>query len=341
MQKICVIKAGSAVVTQRNGSLDLNVIQQLCDEIADLRKHGWAPILVASGAVAAGRGWLGAYGEVRDVEEAEAQLTKRIHAALGQTTLLAFYKEFLERQNPPLHVAQVLLTREAFSEQSRYGNLKATFAEMLTHNILPIVNANDVVQLPIKDFADNDTLAALVAAMVGAEILVLLSDIDGVFTRNPKLHPEAEKIDDFLPSAEESIEIDDSEISTGGMTGKLKALRLVETFGISCCIANGKPPNTLTEILVKVNRRKLGTMQRVEPLSKHADTFTRWLVAGASPMGTIIVSTFGADALQREGRLRGSLLASGIERVCGVFQQDDAVCVRNERGFLLGIGKSK
>jgi len=339
--RICVIKAGSAVLTQPSGDLDLNMIQHLCDQIALLRKSGWAPILVTSGAVAAGRGWLGRYGEARDVEETKVQLLKRVYAALGQTTLLSFYKEFLERQNPPLHVAQVLLTREAFADRSRYGNLQNTFREMLLHHVLPIVNANDVVHLPLKDFADNDALAAHVAAMVGAEMLVLLSDVDGLFSRNPKLHSDATKIDDLTAGLDEKAEIDDSMMSAGGMTGKLKALRWVGTFGISCCIANGKKANTLSEILINGNEQRLGTTLRVEPPRRNTDTFARWLVAGASPIGTIIVSTFGADALQREEHLRGSLLAAGVERVCGVFQQDDAVAIRNENGVLLGIGKSK
>src|SRR5258708_21214666 len=120
MQKICVIKAGSAVVTQRNGSLDLNVIQQLCDEIADLRKHGWAPILVTSGAVAAGRGWLGRYGEVRDVEEAEAQLTKRIHAALGQTRSEEHTSEL---QSPDHLVCRLLLEKKKSTNSIQFDRL--------------------------------------------------------------------------------------------------------------------------------------------------------------------------------------------------------------------------
>ncbi len=332
IKKCCVIKAGSAVVTQKNGTLDFNMIADLCHQIANLHKAGWKPILVTSGAVAAGRGFLIRRSQNQDVPG----ISSRSFAALGQSRLLSFYTDMLESEAVPLHTAQVLLTREAFADRSRYGALRESLVEMVHANILPIINNNDLLHVPALDFADNDQLAGYVAGMLNPEQLILLSNVDGIYTSNPFKDKSAQKIDSLNTSEPwPEIAIDDSNASFGGMTNKLNAVKLMAALGIPCCVVKGREPDVLRRAVIDRDA-SLGTFLRIKSRPK-LDNMKRWLATGASPAGTIIVSNLGTDVLKRRTK-RGSLLAAGVEDVIGRFEPDEVVAIRDENFALVGIG---
>jgi len=341
MNRICVIKAGSAVITGRDGSIDKETIEQLCMQILLIHEQGWKPVLVTSGAVASGRGMLKPHEGQTDI-----QVSKRSCAAIGQSRLLSLYNTVLESWNFPLKSGQVLLTREAFSVRERYTALRETLQEMLSEDILPIINNNDVINVRHLDFTDNDQLASYIAGMLDADILILLSDIDGVYTANPKTHQDAQRITNLSHNLDEwpQLTIDDTVSSAGGMKSKLAALKFMASLGIPCCIARGRQEDVLTRILVNGDKT-VGTFLDVpESGGKDGDgpkhLYKRWLATGALPVGTLIVSNMGSDALRRKAH-RASLLAAGIESVYGSFDRDEILSIRDEEFQLLGVGRTR
>ena len=337
MRKLCVIKAGSAVVTTADGYLDPVAIENLFRQIALIHRNNWSLVLVTSGAVASGRGFL--LKQLGQERLTKASLTPRSYAALGQSRLLTFYTTMLERYNATLYPAQVLVTREAFSVRERYTALRETLNEMLVNDILPVINNNDVVSVSRLDFRDNDHLAAYIAGMLDADMLILLSDVDGLYTDNPKMNPHARRISN-LPGDPESwpeVRIDDSRSSAGGMTSKLGALRLMASLGIPSCIVPGHTSNALEKVLIAEDR-SVGTF--TEHRERTLGKYQRWLATGAIPSGTILVSNLGSDALRRR-KHRASLLAAGVEGVYGKFERDSIVAIRDENFELLGIGRTR
>lgn len=345
ISKICVIKAGSAVLTTSTGELDLTILQSLCKAITSAQKAGWHPILITSGAVAAGRGiFSNSDFDQAALQEISSDLKKRMFAAMGQTVLLSQYKTLLEGVSSRLRGAQVLLTKEAFTDTARHQSLSNTLREMISFKVLPIINTNDVLQVDSVDFADNDQLAAYIAASVGADYLILLTDTDGVFDKNPKLHLDAKRIPELSSENAlwDEILIDDHGASKGGMGSKLKAMRLMADFGIPCTIASGKKPEDIPSIL-EGNESRIGTTLKVN-LKKDLRPTLNWMATSASPQGTLIMSAFGADVIQRPDTRemkRGSVLAIGIEAVLGDFSENSIVSVRDESGRFLGVGRTR
>ena len=242
----CVVKAGTAVLTKPDGSLDRATIADICRQLVWLHRHGWQPVLVTSGAVACGRSRFSAL--VSETASAEAalgpSLSKPTYSAIGQARIVALYAELLDELysgddgsgGRRLCPAQALLTRGAFAEHARYESLRATLGEMLENDVLPIVNTNDLLYVDTIDvFSDNDHLASYLATMLDASVLVLLTDVAGLYTKNPKLHPDAERIDHIVGGQTwPATDIDDSTSSAGGMRSKLDAMRLMEHVGVSC-----------------------------------------------------------------------------------------------------------
>ena len=340
-QKICVVKAGSAVLTKHpSGEIDLDVLRTLCNAILELRNKGWKSIIVTSGAVAAGKGVFQANPMI-SFPNSKPDSKKRMFAAMGQAALLSLYKTYLEQESSPLRSAQVLLTKDAFADKDRYHSLRSTLREMLASDVLPIINTNDVIHVPSLDFTDNDQLAAYVAAMIGADYLFLLTDTDGVYTKNPKNNPDAQLISKLPTEVSDwpKIEIDDSAISNGGMGSKLKAMRFMLDFGIACTITNGKRPKLILDI-VAGNPQAIGT-SIYPPARRSIPSSVRWMATGAKPQGTLIVSAFGAESIQRDDRHRGSILAIGVEAVLGQFPESAIVAIRDSDSILLGVGRVK
>lgn len=340
VKNICVIKAGSAVLTQSGGALDLIVLEKLCDALNYAHVRGWHPVLVTSGAVASGRGVFDDRQQSCKTSD-PSDILKRIFAAMGQAHLLSIYKQYLEKKASRLCGAQVLLTKEAFSDPERYKHLCRSLIEMLNYDILPIINTNDVVQDPTLDFADNDQLASYVAATLGADFLILLTDTDGVYTKNPKLFQDARRIVE-LPSDKTEwpeISVDDTNVSSGGMMSKLNAMRLMADFGIPCCIANGKNPDQILNIL-SGNVEGIGTSLIME-VRRSISPSLKWMATGAIPEGTLIVSGIGAASIQRDDTHRGSILSIGVEAVLGEFNAGSIVAVRDESARFLGVGRTR
>lgn len=339
VDKICVVKAGSAVLVNKEGGLDLASIQELCTTLDLAHKRGWRPVLVTSGAVASGRGIYNARAQNDEGGEERREVQKRMFAAMGQASLLSIYKESLARASPALQSAQVLLTKDVFSEPHRYHTLCEALFEMLRCSVLPIINTNDVVHVKELDFTDNDHVASYVAATLGADYLILLTDTEGVFTKNPKVFKDARRVSS-LPADDTSwpqIAIDDSRVSAGGMKSKLNAMRMMADFGIPCCITNGKHPDAILDILAG-NPKHIGTTLKIE-MRRNIPPKLKWMATGSQPEGTLIVSGLGAQAIQRDDKHRASILAIGVEGILGDFQSNSVVVVRDEQGRFLGVGR--
>lgn len=238
-----VIKVGTSTLIHKNGRMNLRLTEGLCKTISDLQGAGKKIILVSSGAIGVGMGKLGV--KIRPDETSKKQAL----AAVGQCELMFMYDKFFGEYNTT--VAQVLITADVISEEISKQNAKNTLSELLNMDIIPIVNENDTVavdELEGKNFGDNDTLSAIVAKLVGAEVLVILTDIDAMYDANPRTNPEAKRIPVVNEITEEIIAIAGgvgSGFGTGGMATKVKAAKIATQAGIDCHIISGDNPNNL------------------------------------------------------------------------------------------------
>ena len=335
---IVVVKTGTAVITQADGTLDYNQLERLCRGVSAIHEAGCAPVLVTSGAVASGRG---IRLRSNDTEEEPPRLGRNTLAALGQCRLMFHYLQMLETQRSPLHVGQVLLTRYDFSSTERYGAIREMIFEMIDNDILPIVNHNDVIRLGSLEFTDNDHLAAFLSVMLQASRLILLTDVEGLFTSNPKLDPAAERIGVLVAGDKwPHFQLDERNSSAGGMASKIAAIKTMAAVGISAAIVNGRAKDALERTVLEMDEA-VGTFLLIPPDQQTSamENFRRWLAAGATPVGTVIVSALGVDAIFER---RGSVLAAGVEEVWGQFAADDIVAIRdNDDLRLLGVGRAK
>ena len=246
-----VIKVGTSTLTYRNGSVNIRRIESLCKIISDLMNAGNEVILVSSGAIGMGTGKLNLKERPRDIAGKQAA------AAVGQCELMYIYdKEFGEHNKT---VAQILLTAPDLKCEDRHKKFENTVNTLLEFGVLPIINENDTVATEEIEFGDNDTLAALVAEGVGAELLILLSDIDGLYTGDPKTDPTATLISEVLvitPEIEALGGGAGSELGTGGMLTKLRAAKIATEAGCDMIIANGAYPDLLYSIM---DGEKIGT----------------------------------------------------------------------------------
>lgn len=249
-KKRIIIKIGSSSLTHKEtGDLNLIKIEKLVRMISDLKAQGKDVILVSSGAIAAGRQALGHRGKPATLAE------KQAYAAVGQARLMMVYQKLFSEYNQT--AAQVLLTKNTMVNDASRFNAQNTFEELLKLHAIPIVNENDTVstsEIPLVDnFGDNDRLSAIVAALVGADLLILLSDIDGLFTADPKTDPEAKLVDVVEQLDEKYLHMASSkagsDVGTGGMTTKLNAARIATYSGADMIIANGKEVGVLHQIL--------------------------------------------------------------------------------------------
>ncbi len=237
------IKIGSNVLTRMDGSLDVTRMSSLVDQIASLRKMGHEVILVSSGAVASGRGELKhIQGDLDSVDQ------RQLFSAVGQCKLINRYFEFFREYG--ISVGQVLTTKENFSDTEHYKNQKNCIRVMLENEVIPIVNENDTVSLTELMFTDNDELSGLMAEMTKSDMLIILSDIDGIFTGNPK-DPNSRLISIVKPGKDlsEYIQTSSSKVGRGGMKSKSGVASKVASHGISVVIANGKREDILIKIM--------------------------------------------------------------------------------------------
>jgi glutamate 5-kinase len=324
--KRLVVKIGSALlVDEKTGAIRRQWLDALADDVAEIRKSGTEVLLVSSGAIAVGRRHLGLLDGGLKLEEKQAA------AATGQIRLAHAYQETLARHD--ITVAQVLLTLGDTEERRRHLNARSTLSTLLKFGCVPVINENDTVATAEIRFGDNDRLAARVAAMVSADALVLLSDIDGLYTADPRRNPAAS----FIPEVTEitpEIEAMAGEAlpgySSGGMVTKLTAARVALGAGCRMAIANGRPMHPLRAI------REGGTCTWFLPAATPLTARKTWIQGALKPVGKLVVDDGALKALS-SGK---SLLPAGVVTVEGRFERGDAVVVADAQGREIARGLS-
>lgn len=321
-----VVKLGSGVLAAPQGGLDTDHIQALADSFCRIRREGRDLVLVSSGAIAAGTKKIGLRRRPTSIPEKQAA------AAVGQARLMWVYERSFSKNG--VKVAQILLTRDDLRHRRRFLNARNTLSTLIRWGIVPIVNENDSVVTEEIKFGDNDLLSALVTSLVQAELLVMLTDIDGLFEADPKVHPDArrvpliEDVDDRVLAA---VEDTTSPMGTGGMASKLHAARTAAVFGVATVIATGKRPEVLEEIL---EGEEVGTL--VLPKEDRINSWKHWIAYSKTPSGSLVVDEGARRVILEGGK---SLLPSGITDVVGDFGPGDSVsCVGEDRAeFARGL----
>jgi len=321
-----VVKLGTGVLTDSRKQIDPAQLEQLVAQIAALRKSGTEIVLVTSGAVGAGMGALGY--ERRPNELAELQAC----AAIGQTRLMAIYAELFARHD--LHVAQVLLTHEDLEHHERHLNARNTLVTLLNHGVVPIINENDAVSFTEIKFGDNDRLSALVASLLPADLLVILTTVDGVIENFSRPDPKTISVIEQIDAAIEKLAGGTtSETAVGGMASKVQAAKIVVRSGIPLVIASGKKKNVLAKVLAGEDE---GTLFVAQPNKLQGRK--RWIAFFHHPKGALFVDDGAKKALRESGK---SLLPPGVARCEGDFVVEDVVriCDLDGTEFARGIAK--
>jgi len=307
-----VVKVGSGVLSQGSFALETRTIRSLAAQIHACRQAGRQAALVSSGAIVAGVGRLGLTGRPRSIP------LKQAAAAIGQGALIRTYEEAFAAHG--VKVAQVLLTGEDLRDRTRYLNARNTLFTLLDLGVLPIINENDTVAVEEIKFGDNDRLSALVAALMDADLLVILTDTDGLFTADPRRSPKARLIP--VVTGEEAkgaywAGAPASATGVGGMASKVEAGRLAAASGIPTLVANGLLSDTLTRLL---DGEPLGTL--FLPDAEGLQGRKRWLALASRPKGAILVDEGAKRALVERGK---SLLPSGVKGTLKPFGVGDVV----------------
>jgi glutamate 5-kinase len=321
-----VVKLGTGVLTDSRKQIDPAQLEQLVAQVAALRKSGKEIVLVTSGAIGAGMGALGY--EKRPSELAELQAC----AAIGQTRLMAIYAELFAKHD--LHVAQVLLTHEDLEHHERHLNARNTLVTLLGCGVVPIINENDAVSFTEIKFGDNDKLSALVASLLPADLLVILTTVDGVIENFSKSNPKTISVIEQIDSTIEKLAGGTtSETAVGGMASKVQAAKIVVRSGIPLVIASGKKKNVLAKILAGEDE---GTLFVAQPTKLQGRK--RWIAFFHHPKGTLFVDDGAKKAMRESGK---SLLPPGVARCEGEFAAGDVVriCDLNGTEFARGIAK--
>ena len=315
-RKRVVVKVGSALLRDPQGGLREPVVEHIVQQLFTLHRQGHEVLLVSSGAVALGIQVLGAQGIPRTIVHQQAA------AAIGQSHLIWTYERLFGvfRQK----VAQILLTHEDLRSRTRYLNARNTLLTLLQYSVIPIINENDTVSVEEIRFGDNDTLSAMVCNLVDADVLILLTHLDGLYTADPALHPEAtlvpvvEKIDARIEALASSAT---HRTGRGGMASKIRAAKIAGANGIHTHIANGVHPDVVLRI---VAGDRVGT--HIYPLAPiRLSSRKRWIGYALKTRGEIVVNDGAKAALMTQGK---SLLPAGVVRVSGDFRFGDPVaCV--------------
>ena len=321
-----VVKVGSALLTADGRSIDDTVIPELVDELCRLRGRGCEVLLVTSGAVAAGLVRLQRGERPTDLHELQAA------AAVGQSALLRRYEEAFGARG--VLTAQVLLGHDDVVARDRYLNARGTLNTLLSHAVIPVINENDTVVTDEIRFGDNDTLAALVANLVDADVLVLLTDQEGLYDADPRHQPDASFIDHAL-AADRALDDyvgEGGRLGRGGMVTKLRAARLAARSGTETLIANGRDANVLSRLSDAEN---LGTW--LESGSAPQNARRQWLASLVTAQGVAEIDDGAVSVLRDNGR---SLLPVGVKAVTGDFRRGDVILCRDGRGREIARGLS-
>ena len=324
-----VVKVGSNVVTTEDGLPDLEIIKNITTEIAQLKKKGKQVVLVSSGAVAAGR------SQIKVPEKLDPVSARQQLAAVGQIKLINIYADLFGKHH--LHCAQVLVTKGDFRDRRHYLNMKNCVSNLLQNNIIPIVNENDVISVTELMFTDNDELTGLIASMISANAVILLSSVDGLFDGDPN-DPDSnliQVIDDPKLDLSKYISSTTSNFGRGGMITKCKMAQKVTIAGATVHLANGKTKNILSRIF---NNEAVGTKF---PAQKNTSNLKRWVAHSEGfAKGEIIVNQGAMEALTNSEKA-SSLLPIGITKVNGTFEKRDIVKILGEQGEFIGLGVAR
>ena len=324
--KRIVIKVGTSTITYANGKRNFSQIDRLAREISDLQNQGKEMILVTSGAVAVGVDRMGLPGKPKTIPGKQAA------AAVGQGVLMHTYEKFFADYGQI--VAQVLITKTEAIDRHRYTNTRNTFMELMRQRVIPIVNENDVVALDELKIGDNDNMSALVAGIVDADLVIILSDVDGLYTANPQTHPDAvivPEVAEITPEIEASAGGVGSARGTGGMATKIQAAKAATSSGIHLVIASGTEKNAITRVL---QGEELGTL--FVSRENRLQFRKRWLAFGAKIAGSIVVDDGCAKAIRKAGGC--SILPAGVFAVQGELLPGSTVSVIDKDAHELARG---
>ncbi len=303
-------------------------MSSLVAQIAQLHKQGLELLVVSSGAIAAGRHKLGLTKERRGTP------FKQVLASVGQSRLMNVYEQLFAQHN--ITVAQALLTKADLTDRAGYLNARNTLLALLELGVICIVNENDVVavdEIREAKFGDNDNLSAMVANLVDADLLLILTDIAGLYTADPHRNPDARLIPqvDRIDSEIEHLATDTAgNLGTGGMVTKLEAAKLATASGVTVVIADGREADVILRLAAG---EAVGT--HFPPITSKLESRQRWMLSGLSTKGKLVVDSGAALALRKQNR---SLLAAGITQVEGKFERGDIVNIYDPQGSRLGCG---
>ena len=314
-----VVKVGSSILASVEKGLHYDVFSRLTKEISELKRQGYEIVLVSSGAIAAGMEKLGYKTRPQTITQKQAT------AAVGQTRLMNIYENYFSRYQQM--VAQVLLTHDDLSDRRRFLNARNTLLILLELGIIPIINENDTVVVDEIKFGDNDNLSALITNLIGADLLIILTDMEGLCDSDPRVNPNARCI-----SLVEDIDVDTAEIaggtksemSVGGMVSKIQAARKTSRFGIPTVVARGTREEVLHQIL---KGKEIGTL--ILPKREALSSRKHWIAFNPRPKGDVIVDEGAKKAIVQKGK---SLLPSGVVRIKGGFDRGDLVTCLGPRG---------
>lgn len=328
-----VVKIGSSSLTGSDGGLDFAAVKRVVEQVVSLVERGNPPVFVTSGAIAAGLPSLGMSERPKEINSLQ------VAAAIGQTKLVERYSALFAASG--IAVAQVLLTKDVLGDRGQYLNARAALDRMLDLGVVPIVNENDTVVVDELKLGDNDQLAAITAHLVGAAMLVILTDTDGLFTEDPRLTADAK----LLTAVEHTDEILDRirkttgrgalgrAFGSGGVATKVTAARMAAFSGIPTVVTSARNPDA---VAAAVDGREIGTW--IDPRSESLSARKLWIAFALPAIGSITVDDGAVEAIRNGGR---SLLAVGLTGVSGEFARGDAVEVLDDSGALVAKGISR
>lgn len=328
--KRIAVKIGSNVLTRKDGSLDVTRMSAISDQITELHRAGIQIIIISSGAVASGR------NEVKPSKKLDLVSSRQLYSAIGQAKLINKYYELFREHH--IICGQVLTTKESFGSRKHYLNQKNCMEVMLEERVIPIVNENDTISVSELMFTDNDELSGLIATMMGAEALIILSNIDGIFSGDPT-DPNSEvilKIDSNKMDISSYIQTSKSALGRGGMTTKYRIAKKVAEEGIEVIIANGKTDDILPQIL-RINSTQVCT--RFPASTKPVSSIKKWIAhSDGFAKGEIHLNEGATKALL--GMSAVSILPVGITNISGRFEADDIIRIFGCDGKQIGVGKT-
>lgn len=313
MSKKIVIKIGTGVITDENGKLDEEVVSSIVSQVCALLRKGLDVLLVSSGAIGAGMGLLGKDKRSNNLAELQSM------ASIGQVHLMDVYNKYFKKNK--YHAGQILLTQEDFDNRQRFLNMKYTINTLLKHNAVPVINENDTISTDEIKCGDNDRISALVADVVEADMLIILTTVDGLLDEKGKTVKAVDIIDKDIHKL---IRQEKTKHGTGGMATKLEAADFATKAGIECVFANGKKKNKI----IKVIEGKQGCYTRFKVKASGVKAKKRWIGFTSKVKGILVLDKGASQAVRKNNK---SLLAAGVKDVSGTFKSGDIVSIVDQK----------